>query len=35
MTAVAIFFSVVLGMPGLGNFIGEFLALIGAFRMSR
>ena len=33
MTAVAIFFSVAaLGMPGLGNFIGEFLALIGAFQ---
>ncbi len=33
MAAVAIFFSVAaLGMPGLGNFIGEFLALIGAFQ---
>lgn len=33
MAAVAIFFSVAaLGMPGLGNFIGEFLALLGAFQ---
>lgn len=33
MTIVAMFFSVAaLGMPGLGNFIGEFLALLGAFQ---
>ena len=33
MAVVAIFFSVAaLGMPGLGNFIGEFLALLGAFQ---
>ncbi len=33
MAIVALFFSVAaLGMPGLGNFIGEFLALIGAFQ---
>lgn len=33
MSIVALFFSVAaLGMPGLGNFVGEFLALVGAFR---
>ena len=33
MAAVAMFFSIAaLGMPGLGNFIGEFLALLGAFQ---
>lgn len=33
MTIVAMFFSIAaLGMPGLGNFIGEFLALLGAFQ---
>ena len=33
MTIVAMFFSVAaLGMPGLGNFIGEFLTLLGAFQ---
>lgn len=33
MATVALFFSVAaLGMPGLGNFIGEFLALLGAFQ---
>ena len=33
MSAVALFFSIAaLGMPGLGNFIGEFLALLGAFQ---
>jgi len=33
MAAMALFFSVAaLGMPGLGNFVGEFLALIGAFQ---
>jgi len=33
MTVVAMFFSIAaLGMPGLGNFVGEFLALLGAFK---
>jgi NADH-quinone oxidoreductase subunit M len=33
--AIALFFSVAtLGMPGLGNFIGEFLVLLGAFRVN-
>ena len=33
MAVVAVFFSVAaLGMPGLGNFVGEFLALLGAFQ---
>ena len=33
MGVVALFFSVAaLGMPGLGNFIGEFLVLLGAFQ---
>jgi len=33
MAVVALFFSVAaLGMPGLGNFIGEFLVLLGAFQ---
>jgi NADH-quinone oxidoreductase subunit M len=33
--AIMLFFSVAaLGMPGLGNFIGEFLALLGAYRAS-
>ena len=33
MSAIALFFSVAaLGMPGLGNFIGEFLVLLGAFK---
>jgi NADH-quinone oxidoreductase subunit M len=32
---VALFFSVAaLGLPGLGNFVGEFLALLGAFSVS-
>jgi NADH-quinone oxidoreductase subunit M len=35
MAMMAMFFSVAaLGMPGLGNFIGEFLALLGAFRVN-
>jgi NADH-quinone oxidoreductase subunit M len=35
MSVVALFFSVAaLGMPGLGNFIGEFLVLLGAFKSS-
>lgn len=34
IAAVGLFFSVAaLGMPGLGNFIGEFLVLQGAFRV--
>ena len=33
MAVVTLFFSIAaLGMPGLGNFVGEFLALIGAFQ---
>ena len=33
MSAVVLFFSIAaLGMPGLGNFVGEFLALLGAFQ---
>lgn len=33
LSALALFFSVAaLGMPGLGNFIGEFLVLLGAFQ---
>ncbi|MEX2468410.1 MAG: NADH-quinone oxidoreductase subunit M [Pseudohongiellaceae bacterium] len=33
MSAVALFFTIAaVGMPGLGNFIGEFLALLGAFQ---
>ncbi len=35
MGAIAMFFIVAsLGMPGLGNFIGEFLVLLGAFAVS-
>ncbi|MGI9250779.1 MAG: NADH-quinone oxidoreductase subunit M [Pseudohongiellaceae bacterium] len=35
MGFVALFFSIAaLGMPGLGNFIGEFLALLGAFQVN-
>lgn len=35
MSFVALFFSIAaLGMPGLGNFIGEFLVLLGAFKSS-
>lgn len=35
LSSVALFFSVAaLGLPGLGNFIGEFLVLVGAFRVS-
>jgi NADH-quinone oxidoreductase subunit M len=34
MAAIGLFFSVAaLGMPGLGNFIGEFLVLLGAYRV--
>lgn len=33
MATVALFFSIAaVGMPGLGNFIGEFLVLLGAFQ---
>jgi len=33
MASVALFFAMAsLGLPGLGNFIGEFLVLIGMFR---
>jgi NADH-quinone oxidoreductase subunit M len=32
--AITLFFSVAaLGMPGLGNFVGEFLVLLGSFRV--
>ncbi|MGR9108686.1 MAG: NADH-quinone oxidoreductase subunit M [Gammaproteobacteria bacterium] len=35
LSAVALFFSIAaLGMPGLGNFVGEFLVLIGAYQVS-
>lgn len=33
LSAMALFFSIAaVGMPGLGNFIGEFLSLLGAFQ---
>ncbi len=36
MGAMAMFFSIAaLGMPGLGNFVGEFLALLGAFQANQ
>lgn len=35
MGGVAMFFAMAsLGLPGLGNFVGEFLVLVGAFRAS-
>ncbi|MEX0942311.1 MAG: NADH-quinone oxidoreductase subunit M [Pseudomonadales bacterium] len=35
MGAIAMFFFVAsLGMPGLGNFVGEFLVLLGAFKVN-
>ena len=35
MGAIAMFFVVAsLGMPGLGNFVGEFLVLLGAFQVN-
>jgi NADH-quinone oxidoreductase subunit M len=35
MSFAVLFFSIAaLGMPGLGNFVGEFLALLGAFKAS-
>lgn len=34
LSAVAMFFSIAaLGLPGLGNFVGEFLVLLGAFQV--
>jgi NADH-quinone oxidoreductase subunit M len=36
MAAIALFFSIAaLGMPGLGNFVGEVLVLLGAFQVDR
>ncbi len=36
LSAMALFFTVAaVGMPGLGNFIGEFLSLLGAFQSNR
>ena len=35
MGAVTMFFVIAsLGMPGLGNFVGEFLVLLGAFQVN-
>jgi NADH-quinone oxidoreductase subunit M len=35
MAAIGLFFSIAaLGLPGLGNFVGEFLVLAGTFRAS-
>lgn len=35
LSAIALFFAIAsLGLPGLGNFIGEFLVLAGAFKVS-
>jgi NADH-quinone oxidoreductase subunit M len=35
MGALALFFAVAaLGLPGLGNFVGEFLVLLGSYRVS-
>jgi NADH-quinone oxidoreductase subunit M len=35
MAGVALFFALAsLGLPGLGNFVGEFLVLLGAFKTS-
>lgn len=35
LSALALFFSMAsLGLPGLGNFIGEFLVLLGAFKVN-
>ena len=35
LSALALFFSIsALGMPGLGNFVGEFLVLIGSFQQN-
>ena len=36
MGAIAMFFIIAsLGMPGLGNFVGEFLILLGAFQVNK
>ena len=36
LAGVALFFALAsLGLPGLGNFVGEFLVLLGAFAVSR
>jgi NADH-quinone oxidoreductase subunit M len=36
LAAFVLFFAVAsLGLPGLGNFVGEFLVLLGAFRVER
>jgi len=36
MGAFALFFAIAsLGLPGLGNFVGEFLVLLGSFQVSR
>lgn len=35
LAAIGLFFAIAsLGLPGLGNFVGEFLVLLGAFRVS-
>ncbi|MDD5330116.1 MAG: NADH-quinone oxidoreductase subunit M [Sulfuricella sp.] len=35
MGAIGLFFAIAsLGLPGLGNFVGEFLVLLGAFRVN-
>jgi NADH-quinone oxidoreductase subunit M len=35
LSAIALFFAMAsLGLPGLGNFIGEFLVLLGAFKVN-
>jgi len=35
LSAMALFFAIAsLGLPGLGNFLGEFLVLLGAFKVS-
>lgn len=35
LAAVGLFFAIAsLGLPGLGNFVGEFLVLLGAYRVS-
>lgn len=35
MAAIALFFAVAsLGLPGLGNFVGEFLVLLGSYQVS-
>jgi len=35
IAAIALFFSIAsLGLPGLGNFVGEFLVLVGSYRVT-